>query len=698
MKTFDDLDNELTYGDQPPFQFREKKDNEGTLDWLNNNFDKVYEESVARLLMYRRYISRYKNYDTKDGDGFVKTSNRDRGTTARKPRVRVNFFYNLVEQKVSQVSRMKVNTVFIPKNDSEQDDRNNATACNLLAKHRAEELKFDYLMRDMDRKTFMFGTSFAYIYWDESAGPLDPTYEEAKKKYPDGKIPKINLETGEVTGYYTKPVHVGDVCMEIKTPECIFPEREKYEWKDVDHIDHIEWMHIEKVKALYPKKAKEIEVNSKVYFSYERQENYVPDDMVMVRTFWHRPTEFFPEGCKIVYCDSTILEWTDFPYEHGQLPFVPDFDIEVPGELWARPFLVNIEQLNNMYDIIQSGVARNMGVASHPKLLVPEGSIDIKQADNEYGVLQFRGPTPPQWLQHNYVNRGEFDIQDRLEKKMGQFGGVFEISQGYVPTGVTAYSAIRYLDDQEVQRNSNTISKRRERILSIYRQMISLMAQYYTAQDGRTIKILGKNNEYLIKSFKDFDFKKIYDVKLENVSALSDTRSGRIADIMDLNASNQKNPLFGPKEITKLLDLGLDEAFKDESSYAADTARTILEMLTNGEEPEAPLPTDDLVEMYMIFSRYVESIAYRFKLNPEYKAKLNDYIAGMEFMMWDKASKNMAFASQVLGLAKFPMFFQMPGPIQPPMPIQPTTPSLDTSKMTNTREELKQEVANQGDK
>ena len=66
-------------------------------------------------------------------------------------------------------------------------------------------------------------------------------------------------------------------------------------------------MHLEKVKALYPKKANEIEVNSKVYFSYERQENYVPDDMVMVRTFWHKPTEFFPEGCKIVYCDSDIL-------------------------------------------------------------------------------------------------------------------------------------------------------------------------------------------------------------------------------------------------------------------------------------------------------------------------------------------------------------------------------------------------------
>jgi hypothetical protein len=700
MQTFDDFDNDnYSLGQQKPFAFRDDKTKEGTLKWLNDNFDKVYEDSYSRMIMYKQYINRYKNYDSRDSDGFSRTANRDRNNTSRKPKVRVNFFYDLVESKVSSVSRMKVNTVFIPLNDTEQKDRNNAEACNMLAKHRMEELKFDYLMRDMDRKTFLFGHTFSHQCWNPDMGPLDPAYVAAAEKSPNGKVPKLN-EKGEKIGT-VKPLHVGDLDIKIRTADKIFPERFKTIWSEVDHLDDIEWMHIDEVKARWPHCKNIIEQNQRPYFSYEQQETFIPDDMIMVRTFWHRLTKFNEKGDKIIYCDSCILEGfgEGFPYkfEPSQLPYIPDYDVEVPNEFWARPCLVNIEQLNNMYDLIQSGTARNIGVASHPKLAVPEGSVDTKQLNNEFGNLFFRGPTAPQWIQHQYVNRGEFEIQDRLEKRMNQLMGRFEVSQGYVPNGVTAYSAIRYLDDQEVQRNSNTISKRRERILGIYRQAIAIMAQYYTAEDGRTIRILGRNNEYLIKSFKDFDFSKIYDVKLENISALSDTRSGRIADIMDLNASNQKEPLFGRKETIKLLDLGLDEAFRTEATYAADTSRTLLEMILDGEEAPAPTTTDDYLEMYAVFARYVESIAYKLRLDPTIKQTLDDYINGLEYLIWEKSKVNPAFAAQVMTISKYPMFYKLPAPIMPMVPPPPGTtgqPTLNSSAMSNKQKEVETNMDN----
>jgi hypothetical protein len=698
MQTFDDLDNDTTsLGQMKPFQFREDKSEDGTHKWLVENFDRLHEDSFERFVVYRRFLNRYKNSDMrKDGDGTARTSNRDRQPSATKPRVRVNFFYDLIESKVSSVSRMKINTVFIPENDSEQKDRNNAVACNLLAKHRMEQLKFDALMRDMDRKTFLFGMSFSHQCWNPEAGPLDPMYQEALKKYPDGKIPKIDPETGEQKGWIKGPIFAGDLDIEIRTADRIFPERFKTLWSDVDHLDDIEWMHIDEVKARWPNKKDKIEKNQRTWFSFDSQDSFVPDDMIMVRTFWHRPTKFHEKGDKIVYCDSCMLEGFNegFPYkfEPAQLPYIPDWDVEVPNEFWARPGLVNIEQLNNMYDLIQSGVARNIGVASHPKLAVPEGSVDTKQLDNEFGTISYTGATPPQWIQHQYINRGEFELQERLEKRMNQLMGRFEISQGYVPNGITAYSAIRYLDDQEVQRNSNTISKRRERILGIYRQAIAIMAQGYKAEDGRTIKILGKNNEYLIKSFKDFDFSKVYDVKLENISALSDTRSGRIADIMDLNAANQKEPMFGRKETIKLLDLGLDDAFKEEASYAADTARTILEMILDGEEAPAPESSDDLLEMYTIFSRFVESIAYKLKLDPKLKEAVKDYINGLEMEMWEKSKLNPMFLQDLLQISKYPMFFKLPAPIQPlaPMGAPTNQPGLNTSAMQNKQKEIEQ--------
>jgi hypothetical protein len=63
-------------------------------------------------------------------------------------------------------------------------------------------------------------------------------------------------------------------------------------------------MHIDEVKARWPNKKDKIEKNERTYFSYEQQDTFIPDDLIMVRTFWHRPTKFHKKGDKIVYCDS----------------------------------------------------------------------------------------------------------------------------------------------------------------------------------------------------------------------------------------------------------------------------------------------------------------------------------------------------------------------------------------------------------
>lgn len=717
MKTFDDFDQESYFEESyKPFEFRDDKTEEGTLKWLNENFLYNWDNSEIRRIMYRRLLNRYKNVRLEDGDGLFKVSNRDRGPNDRKTRVKVNFFYDYTEQRVAQVNRHRHKVGFIPRNGSEQSDLNNAKACRLLTEFRLEEINFDQILRDQDRKTFLYGHSFCHIYWDDEKGPYKPMVEKLLEKYPDGKIPRLD-KNGKIRKedfLKDSELRVGDVCMEVFAANRVFAERHITCLKDSKHAEHYDYIHKEELKKMYPKKATEIEESNAqtayIYYDQDQQRTQVPEDMVMVHYFWHKPTKYLPNGAKIIYCSNAILEWIDFPYKHGILPYVEDKDIEVPDDFWGRPFLVNLEQLSKMYDLIQSSIARNQGVASAPKMVFPEGSIDLKKANNEWGALPFKGPVAPQILQHNYVNKGEFELQDRLEDKMRKFSSLMEISEGKVPSGVTAYSAIRYLDEQEYQRASNTIAKRKERILQIYRQVIGLMAQYYTPEDGRTVRILGKNNEYLIKSFKDFNFSKIYDVKIENISSLSNTRTGRIADIIDLNAANQKDPLFGKKEMVGLLDLGLNDAFKEETNYAADTARSILDMILEG-EPNIPQPeaTDDLIEWYFIFSRHVESPEYKLKTPPEIKMALDKYIETLEYLMWSKGQVNPLFAQKVAQFPKFPMFFnvkaatelqqlvqiqQNPGvpPQSPQRPDQPKEPALDTGEMDNLQKKIQTEI------
>lgn len=682
--TLDNMDNPSISDEIVPFQFRENKTEEGTHEWLKTRFDFEYEKAFPRFIMYRRYINMYKNLDEYEGDGMMRTSTRDRlaaGSGSKKPRIKDNFIYSYTEQRVAQVAKKKIALTFIPRVQNSQKDLNASKATKLLVKARYEEMNMDGIMIRGDRTTYLLGHSFVENCWDADIGPIAPTYDRAAAKTPAEKI----KELGDKNEF-----RIGDTKARLWQPYHVFPEAGKLKLhggpsEGCDYIETIEWMTKQYVEAKWKKAKGKIKANAHTKWDFGKDKLSTPNNEIMVRTFWHRPTEFFPEGCKIIYCDDLILEWIDFPYTHGELPFVDEKDIEVENEFWGRPFVTNIEQLYKVNNSVISGMARNHGVASAPKWMYPEGSVDIKSLNNDFSGVAYRGPEAPKLVQHNYVNSGELEFQKYLQSRAGELSSVFEISRGIVPQGITAAQAIRYLDEQEQQRATPSIAKRNRRIIDITKHQVKLMAQYYKDSDERMARLVGENNEFIIRSFKSMAFlASIVDVRTENVSALSDTYTGAVADIIDLNAANQADPLFGKKETIKYLRLGLSEAFEDESTYGVDTARTLLEMILEGEQVPAPVKSDDLLSMYSVFGRFMESTIYKLKTEPQVKTSLEAYVKGLELLMWQKSVENIKFKMLLDGNEKFPMFFAIPTPPMPIAPPESTPPAgagADTQKM-----------------
>jgi hypothetical protein len=203
-----------------------------------------------------------------------------------------------------------------------------------------------------------------------------------------------------------------------------------------------------------------------------------------------------------------------------------------------------------------------------------------------------------------------------------------------------------------------------------------------------------------MQSFKKFDFNLIYDIRIENDSVISSSRAGRMADIVDLNTANQKDPLFGKKEMIKILGLNLVEAFQDEVTYSIDTAKQCLDMILNGEEAPAPENTDGLVEFYGVFSRFVESPEYKFVIRPDTKQAIMDYIAAIEMLAYEKSVKNPAFANEMALFTKFPMVFTPPATaaMQSPALSQPINPEAQPSTLqpNNAMKQVDAELKQQG--
>lgn len=663
-ESFDDFDSTEQLGnitEQKPFQFRKDKTPEGTLDWLKANFDLMEKKSQSRLYSYKRWAALYKGIHWRQQD--TRDYSLDLNINTKKPKMVDNFISEFIDARVSQMARFGTNFSAIPWNNEIQDE-NAAKACEKLLKGRADDIDLDKIHRDADRIKYKYGTSFLFTEWDKDLGEKKEKVKRLEEIYKGQLPPKIvkRLE-GQV--------NVGDVNVTALPPYRVFPEVGKQVWtkkgmhKPVAHIDITEWIQIDELKAMFP--GKKIEPNDRMYYDYDTYEVKQPEDMILVCHFYHPPTKFF-KGEYIMYCDSTILERTAYPYEHGELPLTIDTDIEIEDELWGRPSITNIEQMQRAYNNIESANVRDLGLGSAPKWMVPKGSVDIRDLNNEFTVTEFKGPLAPTLVKNNPICSDSLVIQDRYQKRMGKHMKVFAISQGEVPTGITANSALRFLDEQESQILADDERKRKKRVLKTYRKMISVMAQYYTADDNRTLRVLGNNNKYMIDDLKNADFTKIYDVQLQNTSALPDTKTGKIAAIIDLNMATQIDPIFRREDVVNMLDLGTSESFTERATFALDTAKQLFDQMLQGNDVPPPEMHDDLLVYYGVMWNAIQSYQFKSTVPEELKATVYTYIKTIEGLIFLKLQKNPKLAMEVQTLSHYPAFFEIPAIM--PMPAQ----------------------------
>ena len=686
-ESFDDFDSTEQLGnttEQKPFQFREDKSPEGTLDWLNANFDLMEKKSQARMYAYKRWAALYKGIHWRKQD--TRDYSLDLNINSKKPRMVDNFVMELVDARVAQMSRFGTNFSAIPWNN-EISDENAAKACEKLLKGRADEIDLDKVHRDADRIKYKYGTSFIFVEWDRDLGGKKAEVKRLEEIYKGQLPPKIvkRIEGG---------VNIGDVNVSAIPPYLVFPEVGKKVWEKkginqpVNHVDLIEWISIDELKAEYPNK--NIEPNQRHYYDYDTYEVSMPEDMVMVRHFYHPPTKFF-KGEYIKCCDSAILERTAYPYNHGKLPIIVDKDIEIEDELWGRPSVGQIEQMQRAYNNVESSNVRDLGLGSAPKWMAPKGAVDFRDLNNEFSVVEYKGLQAPQLVKNNPISSDSLVLQDRWAKRMGKKMKVYDISRGEVPTGITANSALRFLDEQESQVLAPDERRRKRRVLNTYRMMMNNMAQYYTASDDRTQRYLGKNNKYMIENMKRADFTKIYDVQFQNTSALPDTKTGKIAAIIDLNMATQTDPVFKRADVVNMLDMGTDESFTERATFALDAAKMIFDKMLQGDEDvPAPEMHDDLLVYYTTFFMAIQSFQFKSTVPEEIKEAIYMYIKTLEGLIFLKMQKNTKLAMEVQTLEYYPSFFELPQLAPVPMAGGEGAVSgdIDPSKMQNKQMDI----------
>lgn len=622
-----------------------RKNKKELLDWFNLVFNSLVEQAEPRTRQQRENLMHYRGINIRRRD-----IDRDRAFRGRRlnkvNKLVVPILHDLTETRVSQMTRIKPDVEVLPTNN-EWEDQASAKVVGFIIKHLWYINNLDAIIQQHHRHARIFGESYIWHDWDVNKGDLHPLFVEAK----EAGIEKLEIPGGP-TYTIDKPVYTGDIDYKLELPWRVFLQR-KTQFCEVEYAFRVHLQPTDIVKDKYGEKSVKSTDDLRI-FDIDNVSDRLLEDHTMVVEFWHKKTPELPEGFHAFFTKDALLETENHPYSFGGLPFHRLTDMDVPNHLNGHSKYELVMPMLNMYNNVNTLIAKNIWLTAHAKWMMPRGAAKIEQLGNDNTVVQYQGAVPPQLVQVQpnppEVYRWKEDLKMDAERVYGNHG----ISRGEIPPGITAASALTFLNELESQRASTEISKHSDMIKSIAKMTVAIVGDKYDVDDGRLVRIVGEGNKYLIRQFNTAHLHKAYDIRLDIGTGLPDTKAGKRQIILDMM---QRNPTGYPMERwEELLEVGNTEKAIDLMTYAIKSADSENEDFASG-RPVHPVEIyEDHIGHLMSHYAFVQSRQFKEDMPPERSKSLLDHIFWTEEAALEKASRDPQYEAKLAALPLFPMF------------------------------------------
>lgn len=666
----------------PPWVNNALKSKTKFLEWFKKHYPHIEKTNQDRIeCLFNNLLWFTGQYDQSKEYRLSLGGNREEKITPKKVPLVVNHIFDLTEQRIARLSRFKSNVKALPVND-EFEDKKSAEFADLILRQLNRQNQFDLKLQEIERWNAVFGEMYLDIEWNPRIGDTD------EKGNPIGDV-KYNLAPPFFKLFDCKR-HYDDVrwCVEIHKV-----------------------MHIEEVKKKYGTTVKKDGRTSVFSYDFLKDGFHAkqPDEVVVYR-FTYPPDEFVPEGAYILFTEDKVLEIAEkYPYTHKKFPFVRLTDIDVPNRLHGMSLFEHLKPIQHNYNKTTALIAKNIFLVAHPKIMLPEGAAKVESMGNAATAVTFRGPIAPSVVTFPPNPAEVYAFRDKLKEEMEQIGGVFGVSRGAPPPGIRAGIALQFLEEQELQRANTSIVKHNNFIVAVNEMAISVAGDYYKTSsekgNSRLVRILGKNNQYSVKTLDEVNLSGPYTIHIQNTTALSDSRAGRTQQVIDL-AQNIPG-LLSREQIADLLDLGAPEKFYSVATAALRAAEAENEEVLQGEPIAAPDVYEQHIPHWRAHSIIIQGRFYKEDVPPEYKAQMEQHIAIHEMFMLEAAMDNPEAYAEIRTLPGFPIFHEptpeqrqylVTGQVMPPQMQQMGAPGMGQNMMVGPNgEAMSPEDMPQGD-
>lgn len=645
MSMFDNLleDEDSQKIKAKPFHEVQEKDEKQLLNWLNEVSQALMKTHTQRHHRLKSNLAAYRGITYRQPHTRSTYRQTERIPTNRTERFKVNHLYDMTETKISQLARIKPAVEILPTNQ-EFGDKNAARATKMLLDHLWYNNDFDALHIEIQRQKKIFGEAYLFIEWNKDKGDLHPEAGEV-----------ITDENGEAVEVDPE-LKVGDVCYRTVLPWRLLLQLQD-DFKETEYCFEVKLDHIDNVKKEYPNKVSKIRADKNVFeFDISTLENTRLEETVVCFHFYHKHTKFSPDGAYIKFTKDVILEQKSLPYSHGDLPFERITDLDIPDVQNGVSVYEMVKPIQNMHDNLSTMLAKNIYLMGHAKWMMPKGAAKLESLGNDNTIVQFQGPVAPQMVQTNPNPPEAYGFRDKLLDEMNQIYAVHGVSRGEPPKGVTAGIALQFLNEQEAERASTEVAKTNAFIRRVAQKTLAVAGDYYEAEDGRLLRILGKDNRYLIRHFDAADLHKSYDIRIQNGNPLAETKAGKMSRVIEV-LQYAPGTLSGER-IVELLDLGDIDKTTTLITEAVRAAESENEDMLSGHPIADPEPFEDHIIHWRVHTKRMQRRDFKEEVPPEIREIFKEHVMLTEFLMVQKAKENPLFQAKLAQLDLFPLFYK----------------------------------------
>lgn len=460
----------------------------------------------------------------------------------------INRIRPIIRTEMSRLTSQKPSATVVP-STGEDADLAAAQAAEQIWDSVYRQQKINSKFKQSILWTLTCGTGFIKTYWD-------PQKKSKQWKPLDPKMAQMAQMAGMKP---QDPPPDGDFCYENVTPFHLFiPDLMQEDIEDQPYVIQIQTRSPEWVKLNYkidvaPNVMESTDILNDTFLNLVGAADYKRDSVICYEV-WVKPgqVEFMPNGGMFSIVGPHLVQFVEGnPYIHQQYPYAKIPHI-TNGRFYADSVITDLVPIQREYNRTRGQITENKNKMGHSQLMAAKGSIVASKITTEPGqVIEYElGFPPPQPLPMQSLPAHVLQELDRLLMDFEDISGQHQVSKGQVPTGVTAATAINYLQEQDESMLSVTYSAIEEAFEKIGYQTLCYVKQYWDTQ--RMVKVNGKDGTFNVVSFCGADLRDNTDIRVEAGSALPTSKAAKQAFLMDMMTQG----FIPPEKGLELMDMG----------------------------------------------------------------------------------------------------------------------------------------------